>query len=179
MSAPERSAVLEENYELRQFVCARLSEGWSPEQISGWLKAGAEPGLRPLATETIHAFIYRASQKAERLWLYLCRRHKWRGRRKRRGGDGVIKDRASIHERLQAIDALEETGHWEGNLIFCRRPRPILVLHERKSRFTLAARASPSIVLRTILTPRKCLGFITSFQAILKELGKNVEIRFA
>jgi len=91
LSAPERSAVLEEDDKLRQFVCARLSEGWSPEQISGWLKSGAEPGLRPLATETIYAFIYRASQKAERLWLYLCRRHKRRGRRKRRGGGGVTR----------------------------------------------------------------------------------------
>ena len=29
------------------------------------------------------------------------------------------------------------------------------------------------------LTPRKCLGFKTPFQAILKELGKDVQIRFA
>ncbi len=28
------------------------------------------------------------------------------------------------------------------------------------------------------LTPRKCLGHLTPFQAILKDLGKNVEIRF-
>jgi hypothetical protein len=29
------------------------------------------------------------------------------------------------------------------------------------------------------LTPRKCLGFKTPLQAILKELGKDVQIRFA
>jgi hypothetical protein len=29
------------------------------------------------------------------------------------------------------------------------------------------------------LTQRKCLGFRTPFQAILKELGKDVQIRFA
>jgi IS30 family transposase len=29
------------------------------------------------------------------------------------------------------------------------------------------------------LTPRKCLGFKTPSQAILKELGKDVQIRFA
>jgi IS30 family transposase len=29
------------------------------------------------------------------------------------------------------------------------------------------------------LTPRKCLGFKTPFQAILKELGKDAQIRFS
>jgi len=29
------------------------------------------------------------------------------------------------------------------------------------------------------LTLDECLGYLTPFQAILKELGKNVEIRFA
>jgi hypothetical protein len=47
-----------------------------------------------------------------------------------------------------------------------RRPR-----RSRPSRDTIKARVSN-------LTPRKCLGF-TPFQAILKELGKDVQIRFS
>ena len=35
------------------------------------------------------------------------------------------------------------------------------------------------IVLTANLTPRKCLGFKTPFQAILRELGKDVQIRFS
>ena len=35
------------------------------------------------------------------------------------------------------------------------------------------------IVLTTNLTPRKCLGFKTPFQALLAELGKDVQIRFS
>ena len=35
------------------------------------------------------------------------------------------------------------------------------------------------IVMTANLTPRKCLGFKTPFQAILKELGKDVKTRFA
>ena len=35
------------------------------------------------------------------------------------------------------------------------------------------------IVMTANLTPRKCLGFTTPFQAILKELGKDVQIRFS
>ena len=34
------------------------------------------------------------------------------------------------------------------------------------------------IILTANLTPRKCLGFKTPFQAILKELGKDVQIQF-
>ncbi len=164
----ERSAVPEEDDQLRQFVCARLSEGWSPEQISGWLKSGAGSGLRPLGMEAIYAFIYRASQKAERLWLYLCRRHKQRGRRKRRGGDGVIKDRASIHDRPQAIDARKEIGHWEGDLIFCRRTRPVLVLHERKSRFTMAARLTGKNAAETAAV------IMNIFRRLSRELCKSI-----
>jgi IS30 family transposase len=35
------------------------------------------------------------------------------------------------------------------------------------------------IVLTHDLTPRKCLGFLTPLQALLEELGKDVQIRFA
>jgi IS30 family transposase len=35
------------------------------------------------------------------------------------------------------------------------------------------------IVLTHNLTPRKCLGFLTPLQALLKELGSDVQIRFA
>jgi IS30 family transposase len=35
------------------------------------------------------------------------------------------------------------------------------------------------IVITANLTPRKCLGFKTPFQALLAELGKDVAIRFA
>jgi IS30 family transposase len=35
------------------------------------------------------------------------------------------------------------------------------------------------IVITANLTPRKCLDFKTPFQAILKELGKDIQIRFS
>ena len=36
-----------------------------------------------------------------------------------------------------------------------------------------------AVTITANLTPRKCLGFTTPFQAILKELGKDVQIRFS
>ena len=67
------------------YVCSWGTEGWTPEQISGWLKSGNEPRLRAIGCETIYAFIYRAAQKAEILWRYLTRRHKRRRKASRQG----------------------------------------------------------------------------------------------
>ena len=127
-------AILEREAALRLFVGDRLAEGWTPEQISGWLKSGNEPRLRAIGCETIYAFIYRTAQKAAALWRYLTRRHKRRRPRRARASRDTIKDRASIHDRPKTIESRGEAGHWEGDLIICKRTRPVLVLHERKSR---------------------------------------------
>ncbi|MCH8135593.1 MAG: IS30 family transposase [Proteobacteria bacterium] len=262
----QRSALLERDKRLARFVRDRLTEGWSPQQISGWLQSGAELGLRAVAMETVYAFLYRAGQKDEQLWRYLARRHKRRRRSAARPSRDRIKDRVSIHERPENINDRSEIGHWEGDLIICQRTRPVLVLHERKTRLTLAARLTgkgaaetasvimailrrldprlrqsitfdndtafarhtllrdalemttwfcdayaswqkggienangrlrrwlprqtnidnladedlQEIVMTYNLTPRKCLGYITPIQALFKELGRDVRLRFA
>ena len=99
-----REAILEREAALRLFVGDRLAEGWTPEQISGWLKSGNEPRLRAIGCKTIYAFIYRTAQKAEALWRYLTRRHKRRRPRRARASRDTIKDRASIHDRPKTIE---------------------------------------------------------------------------
>src|SRR3954451_18556807 len=42
----QRPAVLERDERLGRFVRERLLEGWTPEQIAGWLRRGEERGLR-------------------------------------------------------------------------------------------------------------------------------------
>ncbi len=262
----QRSALLERDKRLARFVRDRLTEGWSPQQISGWLQSGAELGLRTVAMETIYAFLYRDGQKAEQLWRYLARRHKRRRKPAARRSRNTIKDRVSIHERPEEVNDRSEIGHWEGDLIICQRTRPVLVLHERKTRLTLAARLTgkgaaetaavimailrrldprlrqsitfdndtafarhtllrealemttwfcdayaswqkggienangrlrrwlprqtnidnladedlQEIVMTYNLTPRKCLGYITPIQALFKDLGRDVKLRFA
>ena len=255
-------AVLECDTKLGRFVRERLLEGWTPEQIAGWLKRGEECSLRTVATETIYAFIHRVGQKAEKLWKLLPRGRAKQGRQPR----NVIAERRSIHDRPVAVEGRREAGHWEGDLLICRRTRPVLVLKERKTRFVLAARLAGKSAAETVavmmavfrrldprlrasitfdndtafarhgllasacamttwfcdayaswqkgavenangrlrrdlprdldldalgdaelqeimlthnLTPRKCLGFLTPLQALLTELGRDVQIRFA
>ena len=100
-----REALIERDRALRTFVIDRLAEGWTPEQISGWLQAGNERRLPAVGCETIYAFIYRAAQRAEQLWRYLTRRHKRRRPRRSRPSQDTIKDRVSIHERPKTVDS--------------------------------------------------------------------------
>src|ERR671939_664240 len=219
----------------------------------------------PSSIETIYAFIHRPGQRGEKLWKLLPRGRARRGRTRARQPRSTIAERRSIHDRPEAVPAREQAGHWEGDLLICRRTRPVLVLKERETRFVLAARLAgksaaetvavlmgvfrrpaprarssitfdndtafarhtllasacsmatwfgdayaswqkgavenatgrlrrdlprdldldalgdaelQEIILTHNLTPRKCLGFLTPLQA-LKELGRDVQIRFA
>ena len=69
----QRPARLEQDVKLRGYVVARLSEGWTPEQISGRLAKGIEIGLNLISTEAIYAWVYSKAPKADALWRYLTR----------------------------------------------------------------------------------------------------------
>ena len=145
----QRQAILEEDTVLKRFVLDRLAEGWTPEQISGWLRRGIEIGLQAISTETIYAFIFRAAQKVEKLWRYLARRKACRGRRARRSKDKIT-DKIHISQRSKAANERAEPGHWEADLVICKRNRPLLVLHERKTRLTVMTRLASKSAAETV-----------------------------
>lgn len=148
LSRRQRTRRLDANQELAAFIRERLQEGWSPEQISGWLEVGNE-ALPSISFESIYDWLYGPRQKAEKLWKLLPRKRAKRGRRKARKAANAIADRRSIHDRPGEVDSRETVGHWEGDLIICRRTRPILVLKERKSRFVIAAKLSGKTAAET------------------------------
>src|SRR3712207_1094080 len=146
----QRPAVLERDTKLARFVRERLLEGWTPEQIAGWLKRGEERGLRAVATETIYAFVHRPGQRGEKLWRLLPRGRATRGRRRARQPRNRIAERRSIHDRHEGVQGRREAGHWEGDLLICKRTRPVLVPKERKTRFVLAARLAGEPAAETV-----------------------------
>ncbi len=146
----QRRAVLETDAKLAAYVMDRLAEGWTPAQIAGRLRLGIETGLRAVCTETIYGWIYRVGQKAGRLWRFLtCRRARRRKRHSRTSRDAIA-EKTHISQRSDDADARRTAGHWEADLVICKRSRPVLVLHERKTRVTLMSRLAGKTAAETI-----------------------------
>jgi transposase, IS30 family len=128
---------------LRHIVLSRLKQGWSPEQIAGWLKL--ERGQSVISYETIYRFIYGELNRTKNYsWRhYLPRAKAKRGYRGRKGGSpaSFIRDRRSLDERPEEVNDRQGVGHWEADLmLFKNRKQVILSLHERYSRINLAVR---------------------------------------
>ncbi len=96
----QRHARLETDAKLAAYVMDRLSEGWTPEQIAGRLRLGIERGLRAVCAETIYGWIYRAAQKAGRLWRFLTRRHARRRKRHGRASRDTIAEKPTFRSDL-------------------------------------------------------------------------------
>ena len=109
--------------------------------------------------------------------LLLTRRHKRRRPRRARPSRDTIKDRTSIHDRPKDIEARADIGHWEGDLVICKRTRPMLVLHERKSRVTLAARLTGKTAAETISVMLAVFGRINP--ALRKSITFDNDTAFA
>jgi len=136
-------ARLERDEPLRDLVIGKLSGGWSPEQVAGWLKL--QPGAQSLSHESIYRFIDRQIRRTKDYsWRRLLARAKakrgWRGRK---GGSSAkhIKDRVSIAERPLAAADRATAGHWEADLmLFSQYGQAALALHERQTRFIFLTR---------------------------------------
>jgi IS30 family transposase len=146
----QRRARLETDAKLAAYVTDRLTEGWTPEQIAGRLRLGIETGLCAVCAETIYGWIYRAGQKTERLWRFLTRRHARRRPRTGRASRDAIAGKTHISQRSDDADARATAGHWEADLVICRRSRPVLVRHERKTRITLMSRLAGKTAAETV-----------------------------
>lgn len=125
----QRRAKLETDLRLAAYVTDRLSEGWTPEQIARRLWLGIETGLRAVCTETICGWVYCASRKAGRLWRFLTPRRARRRKCHARASRDTIAEKAHISQRSDDADAHETVGHWEADLVICKRSLPVLVLH--------------------------------------------------
>jgi IS30 family transposase len=121
------------NAALHQEVIRRLESRWSPELIAGRLKQ-IRPDLPPISHEAIYQWIYRHRPD---LVVYLARAHPRRRRRWAALKHRVrIPRRISVRERPAAVQARQEPGHWETDLIVGPGSSALQVLVERQSRYT-------------------------------------------
>ena len=128
---------------LQECVAFKLSQNWSPEQISGWLKKRYPNDERMrISHETIYRslFIQARGVLKKELQAHLRTRRKMR-RAKNSTTKGQVRghiiDAVSISERPAEVEDRAVPGHWEGDLISGSKNSHIATLVERQSRFTM------------------------------------------
>ena len=149
------------------FAEAKLAELWSPEQISGYLKTNAQPGI---SHETIYQRIYADKRAGGTLHRALrCQK----ARKKRYGGRerrGTIPNQVSIEQRPAIVDSRKRFGDWEGDLVIgAGQQQALVTLNERKSRYSLIAHVpfktaqAVSDTMISLLTPfAACVHTLTT-----------------
>jgi IS30 family transposase len=127
---------------LRAVVEAKLTLRWSPEQIAGWLPLAypQDPVMR-VSHETIYLSLFVQSRGALRRELQRCLRtgRAMRHSRAKRlpQGRGQLRDTLHISQRPPEAADRAVPGHWEGDLVFGRRPSAVGALVERHSRYVV------------------------------------------
>lgn len=116
----------------KELVVSKLSQGWSPEQVSGRCKS---EGVLKVSTETIYKFI-RQQHKLGAMPIDLgLRRYKKKGAGRIRAKQFRPEWMKSIHERPKDVHQRIHFGHWERDTMYARNRKLLLVCLERKSRF--------------------------------------------
>ncbi len=131
------------NLNLRNIVASKLILGWSPKQISGWLKTRYpdDESLR-VSHETIYRSLFIQARGALKKELLEHLRSKRRIRRSQhsrifKDGRGPIPEAISIRERPAGVEDRAIPGHWEGDLLRGSGNSHIATLVERHSRFVM------------------------------------------
>lgn len=121
---------------IQSYVACKLKAGWSPELIS--LRLKFEKSDITVSHEAIYQWV-----RKHRTDLIKYLKIGGKSRRRRRGKkhyaarQPAAPNKTSIDERPEHIDAREEAGHWEGDLMVSRQSHAVLLhLRERKTRFS-------------------------------------------
>lgn len=163
----QRPGVLSQNKALSDFVRQPLNSGWSPQAIAGWLSEGNE-ALRYINHESIYRWIYARTNRQEKLWQFLFQRKRTRKPRTARRPKDWIAHRVSIHDRPEIINERSQLGHWETDYVLYKDRQPLLVIHERKSKVTLAVKLMGRTVGETIF------ALTAQFKKMAKSLRASV-----
>ena len=136
-----KRCLLARHRRLREVVASKLVLEWSPEQISGWLKAEyPEDERMRVSHETIYRSLFIQARGVLKKELMAHLRTKRRMRRSQhsrifKDSRGQIADAISIRERPAEVEDRAVPGHWEGDLLSGGKNSYIATLVERHSRF--------------------------------------------
>ena len=143
-----KPCLLSVHSKLREVVASKLLQGWSPQQISGWLKRQypKDESLR-VSHETIYRSLFIQARGALKQELIQHLRSKRRIRRSRHASvhghsQGKIIDAISIRERPAEVEDRAVPGHWEGDLLRGAGNSHVVTLVERRSRFCMLVKVA-------------------------------------
>jgi transposase, IS30 family len=121
-----------------QQVEAGLRQDWSPEQVSGTLKAQGQ--VAP-SHERIYQYVYADKRQGGDLHQHLRCQKKRRKRYGKYDRRGQLPNRKSIDQRPAIVTTRERLGDWEVDTIIGKNHQQAIVsMVERQSRLTLLAK---------------------------------------
>lgn len=170
----KRKYKLIENQDLAKIIEEKLMLKWSPEQISGKLKASfPDKFCLNVSHETIYRYIYSIENKESKEFLISCLRQS-RKRRRPKKPQGkkrtTIRKLTSIHERPKEVEKREIPGHWEGDLVIGKDNKSAIgTLVERTTRFTIIVLFQDNHTTREV-----CLGFAAALGLLPPHMKKSL-----
>jgi IS30 family transposase len=158
---------------LRHQVARRLRQGWTPQQIAGWLaREHPDDDTRRVSHETIYVSLYVQArgvlrkELAQQLKSGRVIRHA-RGAKVKTGA-GQIPDAIPFSQRPPEAADRAVPGHWEGDLIVGSNSTAVATLVERRSRFVMLVKV-PSKRSSDVVpaVARKIRGLPTELKATM------------
>ena len=153
------------NQTIREYVIAKLKDGYSPEQISGRLSL-EQPEWK-ISHEAIYQYIYAQFYRegngrclTENLRIYLKRGHRHRTAKGMRKGQRIFKPKGiSIDDRPKSVEERKVVGHWEGDSIVSRKsPYALNTIVERKTGLVFITRLKDHTAKETSVSVIERLG---------------------
>lgn len=149
-------------------VDQKLSEKWSPEQISGWLSVEHEESL---SHERIYQHIWADKRTGGALYTHLRRQgRRYQKRCNGKTSRGQIRNRVGIEERPAIVDEKSRIGDWEIDTVIGKGHSGALVtIVERVTQFTLIAnvpnKSAEAVTAATIQLLRPYRGALHTITA--------------
>jgi IS30 family transposase len=160
--------------QMQRIVIKKLTQKWSPEQISYRLK---KEGVAMVSPERIYQFIYKDKSSGGELYKHLRIASKpYRKRYGKYDRRGKIQDRVSIEQRPDVVNNRQRFGDWEADTIIGKSRRDaILTLVERQSSFTVMAKLDCKNAENT---RRKCINALAPYKQVVKSITSDNGIEF-
>ena len=154
------------------YVEQLLREEWSPEQISGWMKMNLRISI---SHEWIYQYVLKDKLDGGSLYLHLRCKKK---RKKRYGSNdrrGNLKNRISIDDRPDIVEARSRVGDWEADTIIGKAHKQAIVsLTDRKSGLALIYKVDRRTKGNTADAIKRLLGTISDqVHTITSDNGKE------